>query len=130
MTAPVRRLLVPLFLATALVACGDGDGGTPQTVVDDGPLPSETSAVTGSAAPTDDEILTGLAEDVAEQQRPGEFVEVANITYFDDPDGCASGEAAFVSVELSGEPAQGEILFCRVEADPGWELSQGILYGE
>ena len=130
MTLRVRRLLVQLCLLSALaVACGDdpqGPGETvdesapPSTVVDDSPPPS----------PTDDQILTGLAEEVAEDQRPGELDAVGDITYFDDPDGCASGEAAFVSLSFTTEPDQGEILFCRVEDDPGWEVSQGILYGE
>jgi hypothetical protein len=114
-----------------LGACGDD----PPTSPDAGPVtlvPADGSASPSAepTSPADEDVLEGLARDVTDQQRPGEFEGVANITIFDDPEGCESGEAAFVTVDLSGEPTPGEILFCRIDAQPGWKLSQGILYGE
>jgi hypothetical protein len=114
-----------------LGACGDDPPASPDagpvTLVPADGSPSPSAEPT---SPADEDVLEGLARDVADQQRPGEFEGVANITIFDDPEGCESGEAAFVTVDLSGEPTPGEILFCRIDAQPGWKLSQGILYGE
>ena len=114
-----------------LGACGDDPPASPDgqsvTLV---PTDGSASPPAEPTSPNDEDVLEELARDVADKQRPGEFEGVANITFFDDPEGCDSGEAAFVTVDLSGEPTPGEILFCRVNAQPGWKLSQGILYGE
>jgi hypothetical protein len=127
-----RRLIVShAAIGLLLVACGDDPPASPDaepvTLV---PADGSASPPAEPTAPADEDVLEGLARDVADQQRPGEFEGVANITIFDDPEGCKSGEAAFVTVDLSGEPTPGEILFCRIDAPPGWKLSQGILYGE
>jgi hypothetical protein len=127
-----RRIVANAAIGLLLLgACGDdppaSTGGGPVTLM---PTDGSGDPSPEATAPADENVLEELARDVADDQRPGEFDGVANVTIFDDPEGCESGEAALVTVELSGEPSPGEILFCRVEASPGWRLSQGILYGE
>jgi hypothetical protein len=127
-----RRIVAHAAIGLLLIgACGDdppaSTGGEPVSLV---PADGSGDPSPEATAPADEDVLEDLAREVADDQRPGEFDGVANITIFDDPEGCASGEAAFVTVDLSGEPTPGEILFCRIEAEPGWKLSQGILYGE
>jgi hypothetical protein len=119
--------MASLVVLSAAVACGEGMQVPPPTITTSQPPPPATGSPPEPLS--DEERLRGLAEEVAAEQRPGEPVNVAEITFFDDPEGCPTGEAALVTVEFEDDPPRGDILFCRAEQG-GWELQQGILYGE
>jgi hypothetical protein len=134
-----RRLvpILPIALALSFVLAACGDGLPPVEDTSQVPLVPTGTDGDGTGSPTlsptppsDEEFLSRKAQEVADAQRPGEFVAILEITLFDDPEGCESGEAALVSMEFSAEPTPGQILFCRVDEEPGWVIAQAILYGE
>lgn len=127
----MRRAALSLLVVLPLLAgCGEGEPG--ERRADTGrttPTNGGTEGATPTESPSDEEQLWALAERVAAEQRAGDPVTVTDVTFFDDPEGCTTGDAALVTVEFEGDPPRGDILFCRAEGG-GWELNQGILYGE
>ncbi|MBI4258979.1 MAG: hypothetical protein HY658_00275 [Actinobacteria bacterium] len=125
-----RMLVLSSVAAVALAAC---DGAPPDGSTTGPPATTTRASPTGGGETTpspagDEEVLTALAIGVAAEQRPDEGAIVTEVSFFDDPEGCESGEAALVTVEFPSEPAEGIILFCR--AGETWQVNQGILYGE
>jgi hypothetical protein len=118
-------------LLLGLASCGDGAGDP-----DDALPASEATAAeqpTGTAGaepegPDDEAELTRITKELTADQRPGERARIGAITLFDNPDGCDSGEGAVVEVRFPSAPTDGIAVFCRTDA--GWQVTQGILYGE
>lgn len=121
----MRRAAV-LALLVGLGACGGGPDESPRA--SDVPATESEAAPVVTGGPDDEATLSRLTRRAAADQRPGERAEVGKITLFDNPDGCDSGEGAVVEVAFPSPPTDGIAVFCRTES--GWELAQGIVYGE